>query len=101
MKNNSKNPAGNATRPAPKKGKKGFQKGESGNPGGRPKGSKNKLSRLAYELLEANAEEIIIASMDNAKAGDSTAQRFWLERIIPLVRSKTVPILIERLMTER
>jgi len=94
MKNNSKNPASNATSPAPKKGKKGFQKGESGNLDGRPKGSESLRTRLARKLLGENAEELLLVVIEKAKAGDLTALRLCLERILPPVRSTTVSILL-------
>jgi hypothetical protein len=44
------------------KGKKGFEKGKTGNPSGRPKGAKNKVSRSvrrAFEqILENNIEAL-------------------------------------------
>ena len=95
---NTKKPSG-TTIVAAKKGKKGFSKGASGNPAGRPKGAKNKLTLMAQELLEANAEEIVMASLEKAKAGNSTAQKFWLERIMPMERSKLISIALPTLET--
>ncbi len=42
-----------------KTGKKGFQKGISGNPNGRPTGSRNKLTLMAEALLDDEAEELV------------------------------------------
>ena len=82
-----------------KKGKKGFEKGVSGNPGGRPPGSKNKLSQLAQKLLEADAADIVTAIIEKAKAGDSTAQRLCLERIMPPIRSSAIQIDLPKFKT--
>ena len=82
-----------------KKGKKGFKPGLSGNPAGRPNGSKNKLTLLAQKLLENGAEEIITAIIEKAKAGDSTAQRLCMERIMPPMRSSVIQINLPKLET--
>ena len=82
-----------------KKGKKGFEKGVSGNPEGRPPGSKNKLSQLAQKLLEADAEEIVTAIIEKAKSGDPTAQRLCLERIMSPMRSSAIQIDLPKLGT--
>ena len=79
------------------KKKKGFEPGVSGNPSGRPIGSKNKLSQMAQKLLEADAEEIVTAIIEKAKAGDSTAQRLCFERIAPPMRSSVIQIHLPKL----
>ena len=81
------------------KKKKGFEKGVSGNPNGRPKGSRNKLTQLAQKLLENGAEEIVTAIIEKAKAGDSTAQRLCFERILPPMRLSVLQIDLPKLET--
>lgn len=97
MTKKTKSPSENASRPAAKKGKKGFQKGTSGNSAGRPIGSKNKSSRMASELLESHSEELVMAIIENAKAGDPTAQRLCIERITPPIRSRKIPIKLPKI----
>ena len=82
-----------------KKGKKGFKPGVSGNLKGRPIGSKNKLTQLAKKLLENGAEEIVAAIIEKAKAGDSTAQRLCMKRIMPPIRSSVIQIVLPKLET--
>ena len=84
-----------------KKGQKGFSKGKSGNPGGRPLNSKNKLSRVAFEKLGAHAEEIVMAVIEKAIAGDTAALRLCLERIVPPIRSETVSITLPKFESPR
>lgn len=62
-----------------------FQPGQSGNPNGRPKGIIDKRAELRG-LLESHAEEIVEKLIENAKAGDSTALRLCVERLIPRVK---------------
>jgi hypothetical protein len=57
-----------------------FEKGKSGNPNGRPKGSKNR-STIIKELLaqEDNEHKIHQAQIDKAKEGDTGAYKAVLD----------------------
>lgn len=59
-----------------------FAKGQSGNPAGRPKGSKNK-STLFVELLEDDLPGLISVLRGKALDGDMNAMRLLLERLVP------------------
>jgi hypothetical protein len=60
-----------------------FQKGVSGNPAGRAKGSKSRVSLLAQELLDGEGEAVMLKAIEMAKAGDPVAMRLCIERILP------------------
>ena len=62
---------------------KPFEAGQSGNPAGRPKGSRNKTTLAVQALLDGESEEITRKAIEMAKAGDMTAIRLVLERILP------------------
>jgi Family of unknown function (DUF5681) len=63
-----------------------FQPGQSGNPNGRPKGIVDK--RLEFRgMLESHAKEIIDSLIDRAKAGDPTALRLCIERLVPRTKA--------------
>jgi Family of unknown function (DUF5681) len=66
-----------------------FQKGKSGNPGGRPKGARAKATTFTERMIEGEQAEITSAVIEAAKAGDPTAMRLCMERICP-VRARTV-----------
>jgi hypothetical protein len=68
-----------------------FIKGYSGNPAGKPKGVKDKRTALR-ELLAPHAQSLIKKAVELAKAGDTTALRLCLERIIAPVRAKDEPV---------
>lgn len=65
-----------------------FQKGRSGNPAGRRLGSRNKATLAAQALLAGEAEALTRKAVAAAFAGDPTAMRLCLERILP--RDRTV-----------
>ena len=60
-----------------------FQKGESGNPAGRPRGARNKRTLLAEHLLEGDTEAIVRTMIARAKEGDMAAVRLCVDRICP------------------
>jgi hypothetical protein len=60
-----------------------FAKGRSGNPSGRPLGSRNHATLLMESLLEGQGEELTRKAIEMALAGDITAMRLCLDRLIP------------------
>jgi hypothetical protein len=60
-----------------------FKKGQSGNPAGKPKGTRHRTTMLAERLMQKDAAEIVSAVISAAKGGDITAARIILERIAP------------------
>ena len=67
-----------------------FQKGHSGNPAGRPRGSRNRSTLAAEILLEGEAEALTRRAIELALEGDTTALKLCLERIVPQRRSRAV-----------
>ena len=62
-----------------------FKPGHSGNPSGRPPGIVDKRTRF-HGLFEQHAESIIGKLIEQATAGDTTALRLCIERIVPRVK---------------
>ena len=62
---------------------RGFQKGKSGNPAGKPPGTRNKMTLLAEALLDNEAEALARVAIDRALEGDPQALRLCLDRIVP------------------
>lgn len=76
-----------------------FRPGQSGNPGGKSKGTRNVATRLLEALMEAEAEEIGRKTIELAKAGDSRALKACLDRLAPAPRSRFVPFALPPLET--
>tara|TARA_R110002110_G_scaffold301156_1_gene515221 strand:- start:183302 stop:183724 length:423 start_codon:yes stop_codon:yes gene_type:complete len=66
-----------------------FKPGESGNPDGRPPGSKNK-STLLLERLGDDIDALLNATKRKAMKGDMQAMKILLDRALP-VRRPTLP----------
>ncbi|MBU0584753.1 MAG: hypothetical protein KKB66_18470 [Alphaproteobacteria bacterium] len=60
-----------------------FKPGQSGNPNGRPAGSRSKVCVALDALGEGEAEAIVKAMIESAKAGDGQAGRTILDRVWP------------------
>jgi hypothetical protein len=60
-----------------------FKKGQSGNPKGRPKGSRHKTTLAIEKLLDGEGETITRVAIQKAKEGDMAAIRVCLDRIAP------------------
>jgi Family of unknown function (DUF5681) len=67
-----------------------FQKGQSGNPDGRPKGSRNATTLALENLLDGQATALTQKAIDLALAGDMAALRLCLDRILPLRKDRPV-----------
>jgi hypothetical protein len=67
-----------------------FRKGRSGNPAGRPKGSKNQKTRIAELLLEGEADKLARKAVDLALGGSEPALRLCLDRLIAPRRERSV-----------
>jgi hypothetical protein len=68
-----------------------FQPGQSGNPAGRPVGSKNKITEL-QKLLVPHAEELVAKAVEMALAGDSAALRLCIDRLIPSAKARDATV---------
>jgi hypothetical protein len=67
-----------------------FQKGQSGNPAGRPRGARNKQTIAAEKLFADDAEVLARVAIDLAKAGDIAALRLCLDRVCAPHRHRPV-----------
>jgi len=75
-----------------------FKPGQSGNPNGRPKGSRNRATMAAERLLDGEADALTRKAIDLAKQGDTTALRLCIERILPARRDRPVSFEMPRIV---
>lgn len=67
-----------------------FKKGQSGNPAGKPRGARNAVTMALESLLDGQASALTQKAIDLALAGDLTALRICLDRILPPRKDRPV-----------
>jgi uncharacterized protein DUF5681 len=67
-----------------------FRPGQSGNPSGRPKGSRNATTLALEGLLDGQANALTQKAIDLALTGDMAALRLCLDRILPPRKDRPV-----------
>ena len=69
-----------------------FKPGESGNPKGRPQGSRNKVSLLVEGMIEGKAEALTQRALLCAMSGDSALLKALLDRLAPPRKERPVTL---------
>lgn len=69
-----------------------FKPGKSGNPAGKPKGARHKVTLLAEKLLDKDAEDVVKKCVELAKDGDSAAIKLIMDRILPPRKDRVVNV---------
>lgn len=72
---------------------KPFPKGTSGNPSGRPRGTRNAVTVMLSKLMEGEGEAVVRKVIEAAKGGDMVAARIVVDRIVP--QRKGAPVEFE------
>jgi uncharacterized protein DUF5681 len=67
-----------------------FEKGKSGNPCGMRKGTRHRITMLAEQLLDGEAEALTRKAIELGLTGDGAALRLCLDRILPSRRDRPV-----------
>jgi hypothetical protein len=67
-----------------------FQPGQSGNPAGRRRGSRNSATLAAATLLDGEVLGLTRRAVEAALAGDMLAMKLCLERVLPRCRERPV-----------
>jgi hypothetical protein len=74
-----------------------FKTGQSGNPGGRPKGALNKATLATQALLDGEAEVLTRKVVELAKEGHPAALRLCLERLLPPRKDRPITFALPQL----
>lgn len=69
----------------------GFKPDQSGNPSGRPRGARNRVTMAIEALLEGEAEALTRKVIERALEGDAAALRLCLDRLAPPRRDRPTP----------
>jgi hypothetical protein len=69
-----------------------FEKGRSGNPAGRPRGSRNRATRAMQRALEGDAQALTRKAVELALDGNTTALRLCLDRLLAPRRDRPAPL---------
>lgn len=69
-----------------------FPKGTSGNPAGRPPGSRNRATVAMEALLEGDAERLMRKAIELALADDISAMRLCMERLLPPRKERPIRV---------
>lgn len=67
-----------------------FKAGQSGNPAGKPKGTRNKTTLAIESILDGEAEALTRKAVEKALDGDMVAMRLCLERLAPVRRDRPI-----------
>ncbi|MFN7998605.1 MAG: DUF5681 domain-containing protein, partial [Bryobacteraceae bacterium] len=69
-----------------------WPKGVSGNPSGRPPGSRNKSTLLLEQMLQGRQQELVDKAIELALNGDPAMMRLCLERIYPAPKERPIDL---------
>src|SRR6516165_7000485 len=78
-----------------------FKRGQSGNPSGKPKGTRNKVTLAVEALLDGEAEALTRKAIELAKGGDLTALRLCMDRLLPPRKDRPVSLDLPRIDSAR
>lgn len=76
-----------------------FKPGQSGNPNGRPSGSRNKVTLEMEALMEGEAEAITRKCIDEAKGGNMVAVKICMERLYPPRKDAPISFQVSKMET--
>lgn len=88
---------GGAKQRKPRGAGKRFEPGRSGNPAGKPVGTRNRTTEALETLLDGQAEAITAKCIEMAISGDGLAMRLCMERVVPLRRGRPVKFNLPKL----
>ena len=76
-----------------------FPPGQSGNPNGRPKGSRNRVTQMVEALIDGQAEALGAKAVTMALEGDARMLRALLNRLVPTRRDRSVQFKLPKIVS--
>jgi hypothetical protein len=74
-----------------------FRRGHSGNPAGKPKGTRHRATLAVEAILDGEAKALTRKAIELAKAGDTMALRLCLERLAPPRKDRPIQVALPAL----
>jgi hypothetical protein len=91
--------SGSAENSAEKPRGRPFEPGQSGNPNGRPKGSRNRVTQAIEALIDGEGEAIGAKAVEMALGGDPSMLRALLRTLVPSRRDRIVEFELPKVET--
>ena len=76
-----------------------FEPGRSGNPGGRPKGSRNRSTQALETILDGESEALTRRAIELALDGDTVALRMCMDRLMPVRKDRPITFTLPEIET--
>ena len=76
-----------------------FAPGQSGNPSGRPRGSRNRSTQALQAILDGESEALTRRAIEMALDGDTVAMRMCLDRLMPLRKDRPITFTLPEIDT--
>src|ERR1039457_78365 len=86
----SNNPLGDDMKDSKRTTKGQFKNGSSGNPAGRPAGSRNKATLACEQLLDGKSEQLTTKLLEMALKGNIHAMRMCMDRTVPARKERCI-----------
>jgi hypothetical protein len=83
----------------PKQARGRFKPGQSGNPAGKPPGTRHRVTQMVEQMLEGEAEALTATAIGLAKAGDPTLLKALLDRLAPPRKERPVQVALPPLQS--
>lgn len=78
---------------------KPFTPGQSGNPAGKTKGTRNRTTVALEAILQGEAESITRKAIELAQSGDTVALRLCMDRLIPVRKDRPITFTMPQIET--
>ena len=76
-----------------------FEPGQSGNPGGRPRGARNRATKALEAILDGESEALTRRAIELALDGDTVALRMCMDRLMPVRKDRPITFTLPEIET--
>ncbi|MCJ2049400.1 DUF5681 domain-containing protein [Methylobacterium sp. J-070] len=76
-----------------------FEPGQSGNPGGRPRGARNRSTKALEAILDGESEALTRRAIELALDGDTVALRMCMDRLMPVRKDRPITFTLPEIET--